>query len=228
MRRYIIADQNISQEEESSKSNYSIVRCASCESVLGSKSPDAENSFRLYKSRLSMKPSPDEPLQQYPAAVFICSQLLSLIESSISRKVVLHDDTPDAPNRTRDGLLLWIFNPDIYYSSSSRGPTAHRAMKVFYKSLPEPAKYIDDNSNTHEELVVPPEDFDDFNTTLHESSSILPQSARKFQDWDVGLVDRWEKNATGISRMDENPLNKKVDDDFEVFKLPPGWKELYM
>ena len=101
-------------------------------------------------------------------------------------------------------------------------------MKVFYKALPEPAKFLDEHSNTHEELIVPPEDFHDFTSTLRESTLILPVSARKFQDWDVGLVDRWEKNATGVSRMDENPLNKKLDEEFEPFKLPPGWKELYM
>jgi hypothetical protein len=101
-------------------------------------------------------------------------------------------------------------------------------MKVFYKALPDPDEFLDANSNTHEELRIPEEDFVDFKDTLRESTEILPQAARAFQDWTVGLLDRWEMNATGSSKMDENPLNKKVEEGFEVFKLPAGMQELYL
>lgn len=166
--------------------------------------------------------------QDFPPSIFICSQLLSLIESSVNRKIILHSETPTETGTGAGALLLWIFNPDLYYSSSSRGPTVHRAMKVFYKSLLEVGKFLDENSNTHEELTVPPEDLEDFRKTLHDSTAILPQSARSFQDWGVGLIDRWEKHATGTSWMDQNPLNKRVDPGFEAFKLPEGMQELYM
>ena len=102
-------------------------------------------------------------------------------------------------------------------------------MKVFYKPLPDPAEFLDSNeSSSYEELIVPEEDFVDFRQTIHQSTDVLPDSARTFQDWHVGLLDRWESNATGSARMDENPLNKKVDEGFEAFKLPPGMQELYL
>jgi hypothetical protein len=100
-------------------------------------------------------------------------------------------------------------------------------MKVFYKPLADPLKFLDAN-NTHEELVVPEQDLVDLTQTLEESTQILPEAARTFQDWEVGLLDRWEKNATGSARMDENPLNKRVDEGFEPFKLPAGMEELYL
>ena len=65
----------------------------------------------------------------YDSASFIAAQLLHLIESSIARKVVVHSNTDD-------GLLCWIFNPDIYYSSSKRGPTVYRAMKSLLQTCP--------------------------------------------------------------------------------------------
>lgn len=182
----------------------------------------------MYKSRLVVIPSEGQPPESFPAAIFLTAQLLSLVENSVSRKVVVHDGDQGDSELANEGLLLWIFNPDIYYSSSKRGPTAHRAMKVFYKTLLDPGKFLDADCNTYEELLVPREDFVDFIRTLRESSSILPQSARKFQDWDVGLLDRWEKDASGSTRMDENPLNKRVDDGFELFKLPAGMQELYL
>ena len=101
-------------------------------------------------------------------------------------------------------------------------------MKIFYKLLPEPGKFLDENASTHEELAVPEEDFGDLTKTLQDSTGILPQAARTFQDWQVGLLDRWEKTATGSARMDENPLNKKVDEGFELFRLPAGMQELYL
>lgn len=194
---------------------------------LGS-SAEVDQSYRLYKSRLAVVLEPGQPSETYPAAIFLAAQLLSLIESSITRKIVVHADGPGEPDSEHAGLLLWVFNPDIYYSSSKRGPTAYRAMKVFYKSLHSPEQFLNDNQSSVEELVVPQEDFVGFKQTLQQSTNILPDSARTFQDWQVGLLDRWEKTATGSARMDENPLNKKVDEGFEVFKLPAGMQELYL
>lgn len=183
----------------------------------------------MVKSRLQVVPDSNRDSESFPAATFVCGQLLSLIESSVTRRVVVHADNRAGTHVEEDeGLMLWIFNPDIYYSSSKRGPTAHRAMKVFYKVVANPVKFLDANSTTYEELVVTEEDFVDFRKTLEESTNILPQSARRFQDWEVGLLDRWEKTATGLAKMDENPLNKKVDEGFELFKLPAGMQELYM
>ncbi|KIX01506.1 uncharacterized protein Z518_09232 [Rhinocladiella mackenziei CBS 650.93] len=210
-----------------SRKETTILQCATCKATLGS-CQEGETGYRLYKSRLIIIPEPGQSPEKFSTAIFLSAQLLSLIESSVSRKVVVHDGTGTKSETQRQGLLLWIFNPDIYYSSSKRGPTAHRAMKVFYKALSDPGNFLDANSDTYEELLVPEEDFVEFRQTLQESTDILPQAARTFQDWAVGLLDRWERNSTGTARMDENPLNKRVDSGFELFKLPAGMQELYL
>ncbi|KAH0842138.1 hypothetical protein FOPE_07402 [Fonsecaea pedrosoi] len=218
---------NIEVTKDATKEGVDSLRCLACNGWLGSGAA-GENNYRLYKSRLAVVPEQGQAPERFPAAVFLTAQLLSLIGSSVNRRVVVHDDKPSESESGRPGLLLWIFNPDIYYSSSKRGPTAHRAMKVFYKSLSNPEEFLDGAGSNCEELVVPEEDFSDFRRTLEESTEILPPSARTFQEWDVGLLDRWEKNATGSARMDENPLNKKVEEGFELFKLPAGMEELYL
>lgn len=127
-----------------------------------------------------------------------------------------------------DGLLCWIFNPDIYYTSSQRGPTVHRAMKVFYKKTDEPLKLLDAHQSTLEELALPEQEFFQLAQALEDSAQILPQSARTFQEWQVGLLDRYESYPTGQGAMDHNALNHKAPEDMALFKLPEGWSELYV
>jgi ubiquitin-protein ligase E3 D len=157
----------------------------------------------------------------YRSSLFITAQLLHLIDSNIGRKVVIHCNKPG-------GLLCWIFNPDIYYTSSKRGPTVHRAMKVFYKKTEEPLKLLDDHQSTLEELALPEQEYSQLAEAMEESASILPQSARTFQDWQVGLLDRYEKNPSGKGAMNHNALNHQAPEKIEIFKLPEGWSELYV
>ncbi|EXJ78012.1 hypothetical protein A1O3_09171 [Capronia epimyces CBS 606.96] len=218
---------NVQNVKHPSRIDSCTLKCPGCGITLGFRQ-EGEIGYRLFKSRLQVIPDLNQDAEQFPAAIFVCAQLLSLIESSVTRRIVVHADNHTESDLKTEGLMLWIFNPDIYYSSSKRGPTVHRAMKVFYKTLPDPVKFLDANSNVYEELVGTTDDLADFKKSLQESTEILPQSARRFQDWDVGLLDRWEKNATGSAKMDENPLNKKVDEGFELFKLPAGMQELYL
>jgi ubiquitin-protein ligase E3 D len=159
--------------------------------------------------------------EKHDSALFITAQLLHLIESNIGRKVVIHCNKPD-------GLLCWIFNPDIYYTSSKRGPTVHRAIKAFYKKIDEPLKLLDDHQSTLEELALPEQEYKQLAEALQESAQILPLSARTFQDWQVGLLDRYEKNPSGQGAMDHNALNHQAPEKIELFKLPEGWSELYV
>lgn len=145
--------------------------------------------------------------------------MLQLIESNISRRVVLHEGTGP-------GLLCWIFNPDVYYSSSKRGATVHRAMKIFYQEVDQPLKLLDENSTSLEELALPKTEMRSLKTLLNEVKEILPASARTFQEWQVGLIDRHEANPSGLGAMDQNALNHQSE-EIELFKLPAGWASLY-
>ncbi|KPI45120.1 uncharacterized protein AB675_2584 [Cyphellophora attinorum] len=150
---------------------------------------------------------------------------------------------PPSPPRESDskshsspppGLLLWIFNPDIYYSASRRRdpePTVHRALKVFYQEVSDPAKLLDSHQSTLEELALPKPEYETFYKELVGSKDYMPVSARTFQDWQVGLLDRWEETASGLGAMDQNALNRAVEGDMELFKAAkvdlPGSEGLY-
>ena len=65
-------------------------------------------------------------------------------------------------------------------------------MKVFWKAITaEGAKTLMD-SNGVEEVLLPNEAIDEIMDCLRTSSYHLPPSARKFQEWDVGLLERYE------------------------------------
>lgn len=158
-------------------------------------------------------------MQTYEASVFIGAQMLQLIETTISRRIIVHSGG-------ESGLLCWVFNPDIYYSSSKRGATVHRAMKIFYKEVEQPQKLLDEHNTTLEELALPESELEALREALISVQAILPVSARTFQEWQVGLLDRYEEKPSGLGAMDQNALNHKAD-NIELFKLPPGWDALY-
>lgn len=186
--------------------------CPNCNTFLGTYNT-AESSHRLFKSRLQISS------QTFDTGIFVGAQLLHQIENNISRRVVVHDSSSN-------GLLCWIFNPDIYYSSSKRGATVHRALKVFYQLTDNPGKLLDENNTTLEELALPKPEFETLKQTLVGSRDLMPVSAREFQTWHVGLLDRYEENDTGLGAMDQNALNHPAG-EIELFKLPEGWAALY-
>ena len=80
-------------------------------------------------------------------------------------------------------------------------------MKVFYKDIENPMAMLDENSSTLEELRLPSPLLAEFEEALRDGTNLLPQSARKFQDWNVAILDRYERHAS--TGMDRNPLTQK-------------------
>jgi ubiquitin-protein ligase E3 D len=63
-------------------------------------------------------------------------------------------------------------------------------MKIFYRSIAYPEALLTQNSLEYEELCLPLQVLTELHDTLKRSSNSLPISARKFKEWDVGLIDR--------------------------------------
>ncbi len=211
---------NFTQVSDEEQNQANSLRCKHCNTLLGSVN-EHEVGYRIWKSRVTLLQDPDALTESHDSAIFIAAQLLHLIESSIARKVMVHGNA-------NGGLLCWIFNPDIYYSSSKRGPTVHRAMKVFYKEVQDPLLMLDKHNSTFEELVLPMPELAELKTTLQSSAQVLPQSARTFQDWQVGLLDRYEERPSGQVVMDENALNHPGPREIQLFGRPEGWSELFV
>lgn len=90
----------------------------------------------------------------------------------------------------------------------------HRASKIFYKPLSQQTSaptFLDANSNTHEDLFFAnPKDLVALHETLEKSTAMLPASARSFQDWNIGLLHRYESVPSGLGVMAENPLARGI------------------
>ncbi|RMZ81182.1 hypothetical protein DV737_g2659, partial [Chaetothyriales sp. CBS 132003] len=191
-----------------------VLMCEKCSTFLGTVSGDeSRNGYRLFKSALSVQ------RQRYEASVFIGAQLLHLIQNSISRRVVIHAaiTVPPPEDKSGQGILAWVFIPDIYYASSqsASNPFFVRAMKVMYKVIDNPLEVLDAPTSAVEELALPAIAYTEFKMSLESSAKILPHSARRFKmgsdEWKVGLVERWEKTPSGRSMVDENLAKIKME-----------------
>jgi hypothetical protein len=72
--------------------------------------------------------------------------------------------------------------------------TLHGLMlKLFWNQVDEKSAMALQNREDTEELSLPVEAIEKIARTLQASAGFLPPSARKFQTWDVGLLERYER-----------------------------------
>ncbi|KAH6717926.1 ubiquitin-conjugating enzyme E2-binding protein [Leptodontidium sp. MPI-SDFR-AT-0119] len=99
-------------------------------------------------------------------------------------------------------ILIWVIAPCIRFActpsatssttSSTTSNLAAMAMKCFWKSIgSDEAKALLD-SESAEEIVLPDEAIAEIGENLRDSALCLPPSARKFKEWDVGLMERYQ------------------------------------
>ncbi|KAH7370547.1 ubiquitin-conjugating enzyme E2-binding protein [Rhexocercosporidium sp. MPI-PUGE-AT-0058] len=92
-------------------------------------------------------------------------------------------------------LLIWFISPCIRYActrSSTSLLASHLAAKVFWKVITSSeAKALLDGESA-EEIVLPDGAVVEIGGNLRDSALCLPPSARKFREWDVGLMERYQ------------------------------------
>lgn len=87
-----------------------------------------------------------------------------------------------------------MFTPDLSFSSSVRRETRNdptRAMKVFWQPIRNAEEVLRKQGLSVEELSFPSIVTQVLFDTLRASATLLPASARKFQEWNVGLLERF-------------------------------------
>ncbi|KMU89431.1 hypothetical protein CIHG_07237 [Coccidioides immitis H538.4] len=144
------------------------------------------------------------------------------IERTGARRYILHRDDNSATN---NGILVWIFNPDIRYSyldsdvsngSPSGGnegknnvlaTSAQRALKLFYQYTSDIQTLLNPESGTPssaslEELPLPAHIYEQTESLLNSRTTLLPESARKFREWTLFIAaDRRINRSTKICRL---------------------------
>lgn len=63
-------------------------------------------------------------------------------------------------------------------------------MKIFYDKVTAPMIVLQNGNGKIEELPVPKFVLETLHANLRTSTNILPASARKFQTWTIGFLDR--------------------------------------
>jgi ubiquitin-protein ligase E3 D len=97
-------------------------------------------------------------------------------------------------------LHIWVFAPYLAVSFSAAGTPVSKpiqASKIFYReiSADECANILANTSMSVEEVVLPAETVTQLAETLRESTARIPQSARKFKEWEVGFLERFAEEA---------------------------------
>lgn len=73
---------------------------------------------------------------------------------------------------------------------------------MYHKPLSDPSDFLDKNSTSHEHLLFPPALYKSLVESLGTSQFLLPAAARKFQDWDVGILERFDARDVAMSKED--------------------------
>ncbi|KAL8790823.1 MAG: hypothetical protein Q9213_000447 [Squamulea squamosa] len=142
---------------------------------------------RIYKWNIRLRSNSCAAWEEHSAQKLISAQLLAMIESQGIQKFVLRGQTEE---ENIGALLIWIFTPNMYISSTSAPQSPKRVMKVFYKIVQYPDKLLEEQSLKIDELQLPNEVLQALHSDVKSSTQLLPVPARKFQDWDVGLLER--------------------------------------
>ncbi|KAI9647699.1 hypothetical protein NHQ30_004084 [Ciborinia camelliae] len=184
-----------------------------CLATIGYSDPHNEG-IRLFKWSLRMATSPNSPLSGLSCADFepsmasiISAQFLAIMNAScVSRLVLLPTPQTEKLGPVYPGLSIWVFNPAIRYTSayfyhsrkthfSTSGKPGISAMKILWKQC-APIRDSSAENESVEELELPGDVLHGFEHYLGEvTKRYLPPSARKLQDWNVSLLERYEAKA---------------------------------
>ncbi|MCJ1311372.1 hypothetical protein MMC25_005043 [Agyrium rufum] len=164
------------------------VTCAGCGSQLGHIDQDFEG-IRLNKWDLTVRTLPSVPWESYGPGIFATCIIMDNAEYLGRKKLVVYSGDVKTSSTA---LLVWIFSPKVKYSSSSLLTGPRTAVKVMYKLIDNPWDVINnDLGSMLAETALATPLMQAVLEMLRQSQSTLPEDLRTFQDWNVGLLDRF-------------------------------------
>lgn len=160
--------------------------------------------YKLRKAHLSLSRESDSPFVSYDAEEWLSCHLLSSIDSQGVRKFTITNTTPDS-----NALKVWIFSPDINVSSSAAGkPEPIQAIKILWVesvASPQDVGHLNRQALSEGELELPAGEMDILRNALLQSAQLLPDSARKFQAWNVALLQRFKGDEVEPNQTIQSP-----------------------
>lgn len=185
--------------KNSAKKGHTRLCCSNCKTVIGIVDTDGESparGWRLNKWNLKLRLAANGMSEEYsyPIAPFLSAQLLAFAEGEGIRRLVVSCDDEDSKELSR--LKLWLFNTDIKYTSSrTRRPM--RAVKVFYQEVE-----VEDGAGAEQGTSLENGGFEEVRLVremvvglkeeLGSSTGELLEELRRFREWKVGALQRFE------------------------------------
>lgn len=171
------------------------ISCKSCSAEIGLFNALA-SSVTLFKWQVTCETA--LPSQAPSSSECLAATLIATISRSGSSKSVvaphtLEADAEGAEPETSPYLHLWVLNANVVYSSTMR-EARRAAIKVLYQDIDteQGDKLVESMTSGVQEISFPAAAIKAARQILRESNSLMPVSERLFQQWHVGLLERWE------------------------------------
>ncbi|TKA71632.1 hypothetical protein B0A55_07567 [Friedmanniomyces simplex] len=167
------------------------VLCPGCHTCIGVLDPGTEG-YKLRKPNLSVSVGPSSLSLDYSHEKWLSSALLTAAESQGVRRLAVYASDDGAGNAVSI-THVWLFAPDLRIASSAaETPEAMRVLKVLYRDdVATDYENLGKMSGVEGELEVSKEEWREMRSLLDQSVKLLPEKARRFQQWNVGLLKRF-------------------------------------
>ncbi|KAL7815287.1 ubiquitin-conjugating enzyme E2-binding protein [Trichoderma aethiopicum] len=171
------------------------ITCKACASELGLYNALA-SSITLFKWQVACETA--SPSKAPSSSECLAATLIATISRSGSSKSVVASHTFDTTAEARQSeqppsLHLWVLNANVVYTSTMR-QGRRTAIKVLYQEIDveQGNSLVDSMTSGVQEISFPAAAIKTARQVLQESSNLMPASERLFQQWHVGLLERWE------------------------------------
>ncbi|KAK3116725.1 hypothetical protein LTR53_002634 [Teratosphaeriaceae sp. CCFEE 6253] len=174
--------------------------CAQCQTLVGILDPSAEG-YKLRKTKLSISITQCLPAVCYPYEKWLSSILLTAAESQGVRRLVVFSAAGGVgKNEVEQVMHVWLFAPDLAVSSSAaESAQPMRVVKVLYHSgVPAEVEKPGGFGDVEDELELSSTEWTELESLLGKSAKLLPEAARRFQHWDVGLLMRFTRHDLNV------------------------------
>ncbi|KAJ3492913.1 hypothetical protein NLG97_g5064 [Lecanicillium saksenae] len=167
--------------------------CSNCQADVGTFSVLA-STVAFFKWNIACEVLP--PQNPPSSSDCLVATLLSTIARSGSSKSVVMPRHMPSKDKAALHLQLWVLNNNVIYTSNHTA-TPTPAVKVLFKDIEEKEALdlVESLSNDIQDINFPAPAIEAARDVLTSSKYMLPSSERSFQEWQVGLLERWTPPA---------------------------------
>lgn len=186
------------------------LHCANqpCNALLGRIDTSTHEGYKLHKPSLSLSVNASAKHNWYSSSKWLSLHILTAVESQGVRKFTIPAATISQFGKEQTKQIkLWIFTPDLLVSTSAIETNEPvRVAKILWQeeTRPEgeaeaPSEKLSRQALSEGELSLREDEVQSLVQLLRASAAWLPYGARKFGDWDVGLLERFTKSDLKVA-----------------------------